>query len=61
MSKINILANKETKEYFKELADIDAVAITKNARSQGKDVFNDIESVPAKELQRRSFGWTTRR
>lgn len=52
MSEINILANKETKEYYTKLtADIDAaVAIAKNARSQGKDLFNDIESVPAKGI-----------
>lgn len=52
MSELNILANKETKEYYAKLtADIDAaVAIAKNARSQGKDLFKDIESVPAKGI-----------
>lgn len=52
MSEIDILANKEIKEYYTKLTThIDAaVTIAKNARSQGKDAFNDIESVPAKGI-----------
>lgn len=52
MSEINILANKETKEYYEKLAADIAIAvdIAKTARAQGKDICKDIESIPAKGI-----------
>ncbi len=52
MSELNILANKEIKEYYNKLTnDIDiAVALAKSARKQGKDTHTDIESIPAKGI-----------
>jgi len=52
MSELNLLANKETKEYYNKLTnDIDiAVEIARTARRQGKDSHNDIESIPAKGI-----------
>ena len=47
-----IKANKEVKEYYDALTkEIDAaVAVAKNARQQGKDPHNDIESLPARGI-----------
>jgi len=47
-----IKANKEVKDYYDKLTkEIDvAVALARTARKQGKDPFNDIESIPAKGI-----------
>ncbi len=48
----DITASKEVKEYYEDLTKhIDnAVALARSARAQGKDQFNDIESVPARGI-----------